>query len=130
MKLYVKKCACIALCCVYAHAFVCLCFFYLYWVSAYMVNFCVQGTTLKLTVCVHVCFVLQGAPAYIVNYLMYVCWALLFAFLAVSLVRAFAPYACGSGIPEVWPCARTHARTHACMHLGVPELLPSASPIY
>ncbi|XP_062373072.1 H(+)/Cl(-) exchange transporter 5 isoform X2 [Sardina pilchardus] len=43
----------------------------------------------------------QGAPAYIVNYLMYVCWALLFAFLAVSLVRAFAPYACGSGIPEI-----------------------------
>ncbi|XP_012686316.1 H(+)/Cl(-) exchange transporter 5 isoform X2 [Clupea harengus] len=43
----------------------------------------------------------EGAPAYIVNYLMYVCWALLFAFLAVSLVRAFAPYACGSGIPEI-----------------------------
>ncbi|XP_041926881.1 H(+)/Cl(-) exchange transporter 5-like isoform X1 [Alosa sapidissima] len=43
----------------------------------------------------------QGASAYIVNYLMYVCWALLFAFLAVSLVRAFAPYACGSGIPEI-----------------------------
>uniref|UniRef100_A0A671QT02 Chloride channel protein n=1 Tax=Sinocyclocheilus anshuiensis TaxID=1608454 RepID=A0A671QT02_9TELE len=28
-------------------------------------------------------------------------WALLFAFLAVILVRAFAPYACGSGIPEI-----------------------------
>lgn len=44
---------------------------------------------------------LQGAGAYVLNYLMYVLWALLFAFLAVSLVRVFAPYACGSGIPEV-----------------------------
>ena len=43
----------------------------------------------------------QGAFAYIVNYFMYVLWALLFAFLAVSLVKVFAPYACGSGIPEV-----------------------------
>lgn len=43
----------------------------------------------------------EGASAYVVNYLMYMCWALLFAFLAVSLVRAFAPYACGSGIPEI-----------------------------
>ncbi|XP_018607509.1 H(+)/Cl(-) exchange transporter 5 isoform X2 [Scleropages formosus] len=43
----------------------------------------------------------EGSFAYIVNYVMYVCWALLFAFLAVSLVRAFAPYACGSGIPEI-----------------------------
>lgn len=43
----------------------------------------------------------DGPFAYIINYLMYVCWALLFSFLAVSLVRAFAPYACGSGIPEV-----------------------------
>lgn len=44
---------------------------------------------------------IQGASAYILNYLMYILWALLFAFLAVSLVRVFAPYACGSGIPEV-----------------------------
>ncbi|XP_036443383.1 H(+)/Cl(-) exchange transporter 5 [Colossoma macropomum] len=43
----------------------------------------------------------DGPLAYIMNYLMYVCWALLFSFLAVSLVRAFAPYACGSGIPEI-----------------------------
>ncbi|ROL48019.1 H(+)/Cl(-) exchange transporter 5 [Anabarilius grahami] len=43
----------------------------------------------------------NGPFAYIMNYLMYVCWALLFSFLAVSLVRAFAPYACGSGIPEI-----------------------------
>ncbi|XP_052001145.1 H(+)/Cl(-) exchange transporter 5 [Xyrauchen texanus] len=42
-----------------------------------------------------------GNSAYVVNYLMYVCWALFFAFLAVTLVRAFAPYACGSGIPEI-----------------------------
>ncbi|XP_030635608.1 H(+)/Cl(-) exchange transporter 5 isoform X3 [Chanos chanos] len=43
----------------------------------------------------------EGASAYVVNYLMYVSWALLFSFLAVTLVRVFAPYACGSGIPEI-----------------------------
>ncbi|KAK1889985.1 H(+)/Cl(-) exchange transporter 5 [Dissostichus eleginoides] len=43
----------------------------------------------------------EGPFAYIVNYMMYIFWALLFAFLAVALVRAFAPYACGSGIPEI-----------------------------
>lgn len=35
------------------------------------------------------------------NYFMYIYWALSFAFLAVCLVKVFAPYACGSGIPEV-----------------------------
>lgn len=45
--------------------------------------------------------VFQGASAYILNYFLYILWALLFAFLAVVLVRVFAPYACGSGIPEV-----------------------------
>ncbi|XP_066536754.1 H(+)/Cl(-) exchange transporter 5 [Hoplias malabaricus] len=45
--------------------------------------------------------VTEGASAYVVNYLMYVSWALFFSFLAVILVRAFAPYACGSGIPEI-----------------------------
>jgi chloride channel 3/4/5 len=29
-------------------------------------------------------------------------WALFFASLAASLVKMFAPYACGSGIPEVF----------------------------
>ncbi|KAK6291762.1 hypothetical protein J4Q44_G00375470 [Coregonus suidteri] len=43
----------------------------------------------------------EGAAAYIVNYLMFTVCALLFSFLAVILVRAFAPYACGSGIPEI-----------------------------
>ncbi|XP_014012071.2 H(+)/Cl(-) exchange transporter 5 isoform X2 [Salmo salar] len=43
----------------------------------------------------------EGAAAYIVNYLMFMLCALLFSFLAVILVRAFAPYACGSGIPEI-----------------------------
>uniref|UniRef100_A0AAQ4NR74 Chloride channel protein n=1 Tax=Gasterosteus aculeatus aculeatus TaxID=481459 RepID=A0AAQ4NR74_GASAC len=43
----------------------------------------------------------EGALAYFVNYLMFLVWALLFALLAVTLVRAFAPYACGSGIPEI-----------------------------
>ncbi|OXB58080.1 hypothetical protein ASZ78_005023 [Callipepla squamata] len=43
----------------------------------------------------------EGAFAYILNYFMYVIWALLFSLLAVLLVKGFAPYACGSGIPEV-----------------------------
>lgn len=46
-------------------------------------------------------FIFQGAGAYLLNYFLYILWALLFSFLAVSLVRVFAPYACGSGIPEV-----------------------------
>ncbi|XP_063793120.1 H(+)/Cl(-) exchange transporter 5-like isoform X1 [Pseudophryne corroboree] len=43
----------------------------------------------------------EGALPYILNYIMYVLWALLFSLLAVLLVRNFAPYACGSGIPEI-----------------------------
>uniref|UniRef100_A0A671MFC5 Chloride channel protein n=1 Tax=Sinocyclocheilus anshuiensis TaxID=1608454 RepID=A0A671MFC5_9TELE len=43
----------------------------------------------------------EGAGVYLLNYFLYVLWALFFSFLAVSLVRVFAPYACGSGIPEV-----------------------------
>ncbi|XP_039939711.2 H(+)/Cl(-) exchange transporter 5 isoform X4 [Hirundo rustica] len=43
----------------------------------------------------------EGAFAYILNYLMYVIWALMFSLLAVLLVKGFAPYACGSGIPEI-----------------------------
>uniref|UniRef100_A0A8C5GAY0 Chloride channel protein n=1 Tax=Gouania willdenowi TaxID=441366 RepID=A0A8C5GAY0_GOUWI len=43
----------------------------------------------------------SGPFPYFINYMMYMFWALLFSFLAVSLVRAFAPYACGSGIPEI-----------------------------
>lgn len=43
----------------------------------------------------------DGAGAYIISYIFYIAWALLFASLAAGLVRMFAPYACGSGIPEV-----------------------------
>ncbi|KAJ8268871.1 hypothetical protein COCON_G00114780 [Conger conger] len=43
----------------------------------------------------------EGPGSYIMNYFMYTYWALSFAFLAVCLVKVFAPYACGSGIPEV-----------------------------
>ncbi|KAM8953478.1 H(+)/Cl(-) exchange transporter 5 isoform 2-T2 [Pelodytes ibericus] len=43
----------------------------------------------------------EGAFPYILNYFMYVAWALVFSLLAVLLVRNFAPYACGSGIPEI-----------------------------
>lgn len=43
----------------------------------------------------------EGVGPYIISYFFYICWALFFASLAAALVRAFAPYACGSGIPEV-----------------------------
>ncbi|XP_073975098.1 chloride channel protein 3 isoform X4 [Rhodnius prolixus] len=43
----------------------------------------------------------DGAGAYIISYIFYIAWALLFASLAAGLVRMFAPYACGSGIPEI-----------------------------
>ncbi|XP_069067968.1 H(+)/Cl(-) exchange transporter 5 isoform X2 [Pleurodeles waltl] len=43
----------------------------------------------------------EGAFPYIFNYFIYVLWAVMFSLLAVSLVRWFAPYACGSGIPEI-----------------------------
>lgn len=57
------------------------------------------GSPLKCLIWVNSAF--QGAFAYILNYFMYVVWALLFSLLAVLLVKGFAPYACGSGIPEV-----------------------------
>lgn len=44
---------------------------------------------------------ITGAGAYIINYFMYLIWALIFVVLAAMLVRVFAPYACGSGIPEI-----------------------------
>ncbi|XP_062373101.1 H(+)/Cl(-) exchange transporter 3 isoform X2 [Sardina pilchardus] len=43
----------------------------------------------------------EGPGSYIMNYFMYTYWALSFAFTAVCLVKVFAPYACGSGIPEI-----------------------------
>ena len=53
------------------------------------------------------------------NYFMYTYWALSFAFTAVCLVKVFAPYACGSGIPEVRP-AHTHTHTHTHTPYGKP----------
>lgn len=43
----------------------------------------------------------SSAGAYIVLYFFYIFWAIVFSALAASLVRMFAPYACGSGIPEI-----------------------------
>lgn len=43
----------------------------------------------------------NGVGPYIVSYIFYILWALLFASLSALLVRMFAPYACGSGIPEI-----------------------------
>jgi len=42
-----------------------------------------------------------ATKSYVISYLMYVAWALMFALFAAILVKLFAPYACGSGIPEV-----------------------------
>ena len=39
--------------------------------------------------------------AYIIKYFVYVLWACFFGFMSAMFVRMFAPYACGSGIPEV-----------------------------
>jgi H+/Cl- antiporter ClcA len=36
-----------------------------------------------------------------VKFLMHILFSLMFAFLSASFVKVFAPYACGSGIPEV-----------------------------
>ncbi|CAG5124486.1 unnamed protein product, partial [Candidula unifasciata] len=44
---------------------------------------------------------LSGAESYIIGYLFYVVWAVVFGLLAATLVRMFAPYACGSGVPEI-----------------------------
>ncbi|XP_077302121.1 chloride channel protein 3 isoform X2 [Arctopsyche grandis] len=43
----------------------------------------------------------EGTGPFIISYLFYIIWALTFAALSASLVRMFAPYACGSGIPEI-----------------------------
>jgi len=43
----------------------------------------------------------DSAGGYIIAYLSYVLWALSFASLAAVLVRMFAPYASGGGIPEI-----------------------------
>lgn len=43
----------------------------------------------------------EGVGDYILKYIIYIFWAMLFSTLAVMLVRVFAPYACGSGIPEI-----------------------------
>ena len=42
-----------------------------------------------------------GPYEYAVSYISYVVVAVIFAALSASLVRTFAPYACGSGIPEI-----------------------------
>ncbi|XP_065220056.1 H(+)/Cl(-) exchange transporter 5 isoform X1 [Planococcus citri] len=42
-----------------------------------------------------------GVWAYIVSYLFFIAFALCFAALAAGLVKIFAPYACGSGVPEI-----------------------------
>ena len=43
----------------------------------------------------------SGVASYCMNYFFYVMMAFLFSSSTVILVRFFAPYACGSGIPEV-----------------------------
>ena len=43
--------------------------------------------------------------SYLLNYFFYVLFAFIFALMTVVLVMFFAPYACGSGIPEVRNCS-------------------------
>lgn len=43
----------------------------------------------------------NSTSSYASNYFMFIISGLLFALLCVTLVHTFAPYACGSGIPEV-----------------------------
>ncbi|XP_053399925.1 H(+)/Cl(-) exchange transporter 4-like isoform X2 [Mercenaria mercenaria] len=43
----------------------------------------------------------SGGGSYIVRYFFYITWGCLFALTAAMFVRVFAPYACGSGIPEI-----------------------------
>ena len=43
----------------------------------------------------------DSAGGYILSYIFYVLWAVSFGALAAVLVRMFAPYASGGGIPEV-----------------------------
>ncbi len=43
----------------------------------------------------------DSAGGYILSYIFYVLWAVSFGALAAILVRMFAPYASGGGIPEV-----------------------------
>ncbi|XP_014672883.1 PREDICTED: H(+)/Cl(-) exchange transporter 3-like [Priapulus caudatus] len=43
----------------------------------------------------------HGVWYYLLQYFMYVFWSVFVGLLAVTLVRQFAPYACGSGIPEI-----------------------------
>ncbi|GAU98531.1 hypothetical protein RvY_09664 [Ramazzottius varieornatus] len=43
----------------------------------------------------------NDAGAYVIQYLMFVVWAVIFSWMAATLVRVFAPYASGSGIPEI-----------------------------
>ncbi|XP_052793749.1 H(+)/Cl(-) exchange transporter 4-like isoform X2 [Mya arenaria] len=39
--------------------------------------------------------------SYITSYIFYILWGCMFALMAAMFVRVFAPYACGSGIPEI-----------------------------
>lgn len=43
----------------------------------------------------------EGWGFYMISYFSYTLWSVLFASIAAMLVHTFAPYACGSGIPEI-----------------------------
>ncbi|KAI0985031.1 hypothetical protein GJ496_010668 [Pomphorhynchus laevis] len=45
--------------------------------------------------------IIQSNKEYILNFTMYVLLSILFSIITVMLVKSFAPYACGSGIPEI-----------------------------
>ncbi|XP_035223469.1 H(+)/Cl(-) exchange transporter 5-like isoform X2 [Stegodyphus dumicola] len=43
----------------------------------------------------------SSVDEYLLSYAFYVGWSVFFAALACNMVKTFAPYACGSGIPEI-----------------------------
>jgi len=57
----------------------------------------------------------QGV-GYASAYFAYIAFALLFAWMCAVLVKKLAPYAAGSGIPEVRPVLRNCTDTATCSH--------------
>ena len=61
----------------------------------------------------------HGPGQYLLSYIMYIFWSTIFATFSVLLVKVFAPYACGSGIPEV---RRTEARRNGTIFVSLLQI--------
>lgn len=60
----------------------------------------------------------DSAGGYILSYIFYVLWAVSFGALAAVLVRMFAPYASGGGIPEVEAAIDSHFLAYVTTYLS------------